>query len=1026
MVFTEIMGWYDFLDWLEDRGIPIYKLVDWLEDRGIPSPVFFGGIAVILILLVVLFFVGRVPSVSVKVTSLQGVPLQGVSVSSNFSPDVVLTNAKGISKLSFKGLGKDGYVIVKAEKTGYLAKEKIWQRNLGKLLSFSLPKLVPRQVYIKDAQGNPINGATVTVRCSNNPEFEDTYSNASSTLEVLVPEDCGTLSLSISKTGYSSFSGSLPADGVVRLTRYQGAVHASTSEDDPVNNANFIARFFDVITQETITNNLTVSLYDPTNSYILVGPELIYNGVWNKIVSKGSYWLHVSDNNGEYNTLAATVSLLQDKDMNFYLNPITAEQEDTGGKLTIIVKESSSPYDKIEGASIYILNNENEDEEYVGITDDEGEFVVFLSEGTYNITVSKAGYAPQIRQINMEDDDDTETFRLESCETTGRCSLARVYVEDVYGNSINNNDLPVWLEGATQFGASLIKAEYSPDGYYHANILSNIPYIATTYVSLQGFCSRQSYGFSSSEETASEGETIDFTIVTELEEGHLTGVIKTLDLLEEEVGYGGAVVTVTQNTEQFQTISGTDGSFEIDVPSCSFLSVNIDPQDDVFSQISLEAHVYPGEEKDLGSFVFYKCTENSANLAKFTKFNEQEQRSPENLVADSVYDATFRVCSLEEGEIAFKLTQELGLIEPFILDSDIDFSPVWTGSETEFIQYKDVKEGVNYLHFYFIVDELAYNGYSATLDLNILPEEQLLSQVFTVGAGVELQCYDYIYDPNLYGSGAYWYNIEKGDVEYTQNTCVDEKTLRRPICDGYYDTHEISFIEEECPQEHICYMGTCTPKATQAELEYDCTEVVGLRGTFIGKPGKNCKALIEGQQYKLNSNILLTLKEQQPATSEFIFEVKDLDSGRIINNEFKVVKDSGPKFIDNEKPFLGKISIASFFTEAGSPLPIPGGLEELSSVDFYVDLTNEDSKTLTFYDSLQRVEFPYYVLVNDGNSKRFIEIGNFRKRTKEICSEIINPGPVEISAITYSVTPVGTTTQVLPQEYVFPVGGGMT
>src|SRR3989344_5183209 len=73
---------YELMDFLSDKGVPVYAAIDPLEDRGIPSfPVAIGIIALLLFGIFGVFFLSSEPAqVRLSITDSQGNSLSGVSV----------------------------------------------------------------------------------------------------------------------------------------------------------------------------------------------------------------------------------------------------------------------------------------------------------------------------------------------------------------------------------------------------------------------------------------------------------------------------------------------------------------------------------------------------------------------------------------------------------------------------------------------------------------------------------------------------------------------------------------------------------------------------------------------------------------------------------------------------------------------------------------------------------------------------------------------------------------------------------
>lgn len=115
--------YYDFLDWLDEKGIPVYKAVDFLEEKNIPT----FPIAVLLVLLILAGFVFLLAglflpasgNLTVTVQDSSGNPVTGVNVQVLFGNDSLskTTSSDGTAQFSVP-LNRE--LEVSATKTGYL------------------------------------------------------------------------------------------------------------------------------------------------------------------------------------------------------------------------------------------------------------------------------------------------------------------------------------------------------------------------------------------------------------------------------------------------------------------------------------------------------------------------------------------------------------------------------------------------------------------------------------------------------------------------------------------------------------------------------------------------------------------------------------------------------------------------------------------------------------------------------------------------------------------------------------------
>jgi|GEM_PF-7108800 len=103
--------WYAFLDSLDSRGIPVYKIIDPIEASGIPSFPLFVGIAILIVLGIAYVGMGGGPGGGVTLTltvKANGNPVEGASVIASYEGEVAgkfTTDENGIVKIRIPKAG---------------------------------------------------------------------------------------------------------------------------------------------------------------------------------------------------------------------------------------------------------------------------------------------------------------------------------------------------------------------------------------------------------------------------------------------------------------------------------------------------------------------------------------------------------------------------------------------------------------------------------------------------------------------------------------------------------------------------------------------------------------------------------------------------------------------------------------------------------------------------------------------------------------------------------------------------------
>ncbi|MFH0954801.1 MAG: carboxypeptidase regulatory-like domain-containing protein [Candidatus Micrarchaeota archaeon] len=223
--------YYRMLDWVDEKGIPVYKVVDAIESTGIPSfPVFIILVLIVLYLLFSAafggFFAGN-SSVLLTVTDNQGTALEGASVSIGVgtnAPIPLLTDSQGKVRREFP---KKTQLDITVSKDGFI------QQNIKLFAdSDSVERKIlldpQNQTYSKTVHlVHGVTGAlftdpvSVTFTCSANPSFNypTTTNNGIITVEN-IPNDCGTLIATPGTAGVTFSTGTVDflSPGIANLS----------------------------------------------------------------------------------------------------------------------------------------------------------------------------------------------------------------------------------------------------------------------------------------------------------------------------------------------------------------------------------------------------------------------------------------------------------------------------------------------------------------------------------------------------------------------------------------------------------------------------------------------------------------------------------------------------------------------------------------------------------------------------------------------------------------------------------------
>ncbi len=194
--------YYNFLDWLDGKGLPVYKVVDAVEAKNIPSfPI--AIICLVAIVLLLFFAVAQVfPSTSnfsIMVFDDSGKPIQGALVKLNLGTDAKsqLTGADGKANFSFPlgaklagSVTKDGYA---EQKLDFVAEKTEFVQNVTLVLEITV---LSRTIQLMDKSSGSLLKKEVSIlfSCAENASYSKEKTTSTGTILLDdIPNDCGTL-----------------------------------------------------------------------------------------------------------------------------------------------------------------------------------------------------------------------------------------------------------------------------------------------------------------------------------------------------------------------------------------------------------------------------------------------------------------------------------------------------------------------------------------------------------------------------------------------------------------------------------------------------------------------------------------------------------------------------------------------------------------------------------------------------------------------------------------------------------------
>ncbi|NPA77073.1 MAG: hypothetical protein GXN93_04960, partial [Candidatus Diapherotrites archaeon] len=313
-------AFYSMLDWLDERGIPVYNVHDWLEDHGIPP---FPAFAATLLLLIggLAFFLLSSPTYTVMVTVTDGQTGLGVANASvellSGGTIIATTTTNSAGTAIFSGVKGGTYTVkVLADKYSPATSTLTVSSNMS-TASIQLEPLTPHNEFclqVLDNSGNTVTNAQVTIGgqvAQYDPNNDEYCAKVSS----------DTVSITVMADGFSTYTNTVSAK--------QG------TKSNP---------FVVTLTPETAsaagaTYSVGVKVLGPDGKPLTYTPVYIYSADGKKLITQT-----VTDNNGmasfdsvpagqyllvatdpaTHKAVSETIQVDGDKDLNVEMNSSNA------------------------------------------------------------------------------------------------------------------------------------------------------------------------------------------------------------------------------------------------------------------------------------------------------------------------------------------------------------------------------------------------------------------------------------------------------------------------------------------------------------------------------------------------------------------------------------------------------------------------------------------------------------------------------------------------------------------------------
>gem|GEM_PF-1689284 len=434
--------YFDTLDFLDAKGLPVYKYSDFFENRGIPS--FVVTIAIIVAILVLLtvgftYHGADVSQLTLSLKSADGSPLNNVAVSIVDSKgeslfDGLLNDGQKIASLK-RGLFNGEQISITASLDGYQPSSitfTIGEENNAPRLSFDKAyEGTEAKIRITDKETNTlIAGANVLVTLSSDMQYKLDEDSNGFYKKTAVPQGV-TVLLKITAEGYNPYE-----QQVVFRAGEVKEIALEPSNQSFVGKAALMINVSDA--EGKAIDDAKVTAYDKTTSNIIFSDYTAQGVVTGPVdtgkplrimVEKLGYLTYDSDKEGA----GYTVRKQEDK--------IDVILEQGGKKLHITVLDAQSGFG-VDSAKVQIFR-ENLQLFGEGTTTTAGIDFNGLDplEDIY-IIAQKEGYLPVRQKVSVSSTDDVR-LTMDRVTSTN-ASILEIFSVDGKGNPVNGVKVEVY------------------------------------------------------------------------------------------------------------------------------------------------------------------------------------------------------------------------------------------------------------------------------------------------------------------------------------------------------------------------------------------------------------------------------------------------------------------------------------------------------------------------------------------------------------------------------------------------------
>ncbi|MBI5884912.1 carboxypeptidase regulatory-like domain-containing protein, partial [archaeon] len=205
---------FDAMDSLSDKGIPVYSVIDFLEGKGIPA---FPATILIVLLVIAGLMLAFMPGLftpmaqlNVKVSDPAGQPLKGILVQLTLEGQAIEKNTDDQGIASFDKVPLGAEPLIRISQAGFKTVQKSVKvdsasKEQAISLEASLGKTLTKTIQLVTANNEAVDKpVSVSFGCTGDPNYSYDATSVNGMVTVEAPEGCNELIVSSFSQGFKA------------------------------------------------------------------------------------------------------------------------------------------------------------------------------------------------------------------------------------------------------------------------------------------------------------------------------------------------------------------------------------------------------------------------------------------------------------------------------------------------------------------------------------------------------------------------------------------------------------------------------------------------------------------------------------------------------------------------------------------------------------------------------------------------------------------------------------------------------